>query len=91
MIINAYTAYPISSNKIQTISTTHVIKEMCDKLIAQNAKLIEVKNVSAIKKLLEASLVNDYNILNKEKIGTIINCIIDKIYGYGILEKYIKD
>lgn len=91
MVINAYRTYALETKMEQKLSIRQIVKDVCNKLIINDAKLIEAKNILAIKKLLEPILINDYNIVNKQELDNIINQILDKIYGYGILEQYIRD
>jgi len=91
MVINAYQTDTIKLVKEESMPINQVIKDVCNKLIINNAYLIETKNYSGIKKLLDTMLVNEYNFIDKKKIEMVIEQVLDKIYGYGILEKYIKD
>lgn len=91
MIINAYKAYTFETKESKPIRVTNIVNDVCNKLIIEYGKLVESRNTLAIKKQLEVLLVNEYSQLDKNTLNKIINQIIDKIYGYGILEKYIKD
>lgn len=91
MVINAYRTYTLETKIEKKLSINQMVKEICNRLIVNNSKLIETKNILAINKLLEPIIINDYNIVNKQEIDNIIKQILDKIYGYGILEKYIRD
>lgn len=91
MIINAYRAYATEITETTKMPISKVVHELCNKLIIQNSELIELKNIVAIRKMLENTLVNEYNVVHKGQIEIVINQVIDRIYGYGLLEKYIKD
>lgn len=91
MIINAYKTYTFDTPEIKQIKIGNVVNEVSNKLIIDYEQLVEARNIDAIKKQLELILFNEYNILDKRVLDKIIKQVIDKIYGYGILEKYIKD
>ena len=90
MVINAYKINDIIE-KENKLDTSTIINEIVDKLILHNIKLIESKDRNTLKTYIKDLLINEYIILNEKSIKEIITAILDKIYGYGIFEKYIKD
>lgn len=91
MIINAYKAYTYETKEPKPMKIASIVNDICNKLIIEHGRVVESRNTLAIKKQIELILVNEYSILDKKLLDKIIHQIIDKIYGYGILEKYIKD
>jgi len=90
MIINAYKVSlkePVKHQK----KNSEIIKELTRELIKEQNELIENNDKAKIEERIEDGLYNTYHLSNTETIKTIKKAIIDKIYGYGILQKYIEN
>ena len=90
MIINAYKLSLKDDNK-QEKSNTQIVKELTNILIKEQDELIENKDKGKIEERISNYLYNVYHINDVKRIGIIKKEVIDKIYGYGILQKYIDN
>lgn len=90
MIINAY---KINLNKPVTEkkSNNEIIKEIVDLLIKEEKELIEKNNKIKINEQILRLLHNKYHLNDIRKIEVLQKEIIDKLLGYGILQKYIDN
>ena len=92
MIINAYKLNVAQTNtKTKEKTNLEIIKEIASLLIKEEQFLIENKEKQKTEEIIEGKLYNIYHITDMQKIKTIKKEIIDKLYGYGILQKYIDD
>ena len=68
-----------------------IIQKIYIDIVMNNSELIRLNNKEKISEKIKNILVQDYNILENEKINEYINIIINKMFGYDILQKYIDD
>lgn len=90
MIINAYKVKLKETNKEER-TKDDIVKEIIGLLIKEREDLIENKNKQKLEEEITGLLYNKYHLTNIEKIQIIVKATIDKIYGYGILQKYIDN
>lgn len=90
MIINAYkiNLKEPSQNKKTNIQ---IIKELTAILIKEHDDLIENQAKEKMEEIITGYLYNTYHLNDVTRIGIIKKEIIDKLYGYGILQKYIDN
>ncbi|MBQ8043753.1 MAG: CpaF family protein [Clostridia bacterium] len=90
MIINAYKVSlkePVKHQK----TNNEIIKELTSTLIKEQDELIENNDKTKMEENITSCLYNTYHLNDTARIGVIKKEIIDKIYGYGILQKYIDN
>ncbi len=90
MIINAYKLSlkePANNEK----TNTQIIKELTAILIKEEDELIEKQDDEKMEEKITRYLYNTYHLNDINRIETIRKEIIDKIYGYGIFQKYIDN
>lgn len=90
MIINAYKVN-LKEPKAVEKTNAQIIKELTGTLIKEQDELIEANNKTKTEEIIIEQLYNTYHLNNKERIGIIKKEVLDKIYGYGILQKYIDN
>lgn len=90
MIVNAY-KINLKESAIQDKTNTEIIRELTASLIKEQKELIDNNDVERMKERIVSNLYNIYHLNDKIKIKLITKEIIDKIYGYGILQKYIDN
>lgn len=90
MIVNAYKV-----NFKETVENkktdSEVLKELTAKLIKEQDELIEKQDKSKMEEVITSHLYNTYHLNDIAKIEVIKKEILDRIYGYGILQKYIDN
>lgn len=90
MIINAYKV--ITKEEKQDIKTDkQIIKELTLGLIKEQAEIIISSRKQDVKERITSELYNKYHLNDITRIRSITSEIMDKIYGYGILQKYIDN
>lgn len=90
MIINAY-KINVKEPKVTEKSDIQIIKELTAVLIKEQDELIEKQDKEKMEEVITSYLYNTYHLNDGSRIGIIQKEIIDKIYGYGILQKYIDN
>lgn len=90
MIINAYNVN-VNKNVLVEKTDNQIIKELTATLIREYEELISNKDKSKLEEKILAYLYNNYHLNDLERIILIKKETMDKIYGYGILQKYIDD
>ncbi len=90
MVINAY---KLSVNKAeeQLKTDSQIVKEVTTTLIKEQDKLIENNNKEKMQEKITNYLYNNHHLNEPKKVQKIVKEIIDRIYGYGILQKYIDN
>lgn len=90
MIVNAYKVSINEENK-KIKTDIQIIKEITAVLIKEQNELIENNEKEKMKEKIISTLYNKYHLNDTIKIKEITKEIIDRIYGYGILQKYIEN
>ena len=90
MIINAYKV-SLKETVNHQKTNSEIIKELTRELIKEQDKLIENKDKSKMTEKITSCLYNTYHLNDVSRISIIKKEIMDKIYGYGILQKYIDN
>lgn len=90
MIINAYEVSFKEPAKHQK-TNNEIIKELTATLIKEQDDLIENNEKVKMEEKITSCLYNTYHLNDTKRIVAIKKEIIDKIYGYGILQKYIDN
>ena len=93
MLINPY-SLNIEQNETKeniTSDPNHIIKEISEHILNNFQSYIENNKIEAIKKEIRKLSECKYKISNVQKQNNIVRDVIDKIFGYGILQKYIDD
>lgn len=90
MIINAYKVSLKETEKNEK-TNVEIIREITDVLIKEQGDLIEKQQIAKIEEVITKLLYNKYHLNNISKINEIKKAVIDKIYGYGVLQKYIEN
>ena len=91
MIINPYDIKLNTSYKGEVEYVDQIIEESIKFLIADYKKLLEKKSEIEISKVLKSRLIEQNLKINDDELNEIIKKILSKIFGYGILQKYIDD
>lgn len=86
MIINAY-KIDVREEKEESKTNSQIIKEISYMLIKEDGALERPKE--QISDQILSVLYNKYHITEQRRITTLKEEILNKIYGYGILQKYI--
>lgn len=90
MIINAYKV--VAKQEAQDTKTDkQIIKEITLSLIKEQYEIISDNRKQDLKEKITNKLYNKYLLNDITRIGNITREVIDKIYGYGILQKYIDN
>lgn len=90
MIVNAYTVKSESALPKEK-TDKQIVKEIINKLIENEKELIEKNDQAKMEEKITSRLYNEYYLNDSMRIIDIKKQVIDKIYGYGILQKYIDD
>lgn len=90
MIVNAY-KINLKEPKQAEKTNIQIIKELTAILIKEQDEIIEKQDKTKMEELIISYLYNTYHLNDGARIGIIKKEIIDKIYGYGILQKYIDN
>lgn len=93
MIINPYN-FNVFQNNAENMSTDKeddIIKEISEYVLNNFQTYVENNKKDAIKIEIRKAVECKYKILDIQKQDNVIQGIIDKIFGYGILQKYIDN
>jgi len=71
--------------------TNIIIKEICERLIKNNIEVLSSNKRDVIKENIKSILYKEYNEACENNSVEIIEGVLNKIYGYGIFQKYIDD
>ncbi|MBR6688730.1 MAG: CpaF family protein [Clostridia bacterium] len=91
MVINAYKTVLAEKNRDNKEQKRDIIKHITKRLLEEELETIERRNIEKLTKKIEWILVNKYEIVEEKNVNDYIKEVLDKIYGYGILEKYLND
>lgn len=90
--INKDKHYTKESKYSEEIKNKQVdLDEIKEYLINEKINIIKIENKELLSSEIRKHLYNKYLIQDENKINDIINKIIDKMFGYDILQKYIDD
>ena len=89
MIINPYKVYEEKEETTYEIKK-NIVKEISERIINENINLINSEDKKVINKKIEEILIGSYK-LNDNDREKVKKQILDKIYGYDILQKFIID
>lgn len=89
MIINPYKVYEEKEETTYEIKKS-IVKEISERIINENINLINSEDKKVINKKIEEILIGCYK-LNDNDREKVKKQILDKIYGYDILQKFIID
>ena len=90
MIVNAYKVN-LKEKDVNQKSNNYIIKELTTLLIKEQEKLIENEEKEKMQEKITNKLYNLYHLNNPETISLIKQEIMNRLYGYGILQKYIDN
>ena len=90
MIINAY-KINLKEQSVKTKSNNQIIKELTTLLIKEQQELIETEQKEKMEEKITNQLYNLYHLNNSSRITLLKKEIMDRLYGYGILQKYIDN
>lgn len=93
MIINAYKIGIQTRKEVleETKSDKQIVKELTNMLVKEEMSLILSENIEFICEKIISELYNQYHLSDESKILMLKEEIVNKIFGYGILQKYIND
>lgn len=93
MLINPYSLNTEQNETKESVTgdQNHIIKEISEHILNNFQSYIENSKIEAIKKEIRKLSECKYKISNVQKQNNIVRDVIDKIFGYGILQKYIDD
>lgn len=89
MIINPYKVYEEKEETTYEIKK-NIVKEISERIINENINLINSEDKNVINKKIEEILIGGYK-LNDNDREKVKKQILDKIYGYDILQKFVID
>lgn len=90
MIINAY-KLSLKEPTSQEKTDSQIIKEVTTTVIKEQEELIENNDKVKMEEKITNGLYNIYHLNNSKRIEIIKKEVMNKIYGYGILQKYIDN
>lgn len=90
MIINAYKVVA-KQDKQDTKTDKQIIKEITLSLIKEQDETIVESRKQDVREKITSKLYNKYLLNDITRIRNITREVLDKIYGYGILQKYIDN
>lgn len=91
MLINAYKSVLIEKERTEINDDNEIVKHLSKSLLEEELETIGKKNKEKLIKKIETILINNYEIVEEEKIEYYIKEVLNRIYGYGILEKFLRD
>ena len=91
MVINACKTAFLEKKVDNKEDKKEIVKCIVTKLLEEELEAIEKENTEKIIKKVEWILINKYEITETNTINEYIKKVLDNIYGYGILEKYLHD
>lgn len=90
MIINPY-KITAEQNNVSTIEVRqNIVKDISEQIISENISLINNNEQNLIIKKIEEIIFNKYKVNDTDK-EKIVKQILNRIYGYDILQPYIVD
>ena len=91
MIINPYDVAHIKSKSSSIVSKEKLVQDNIEFLANNYISLLEKSNYNDIKNILQSKIIKENKEISKQDIEDIMDSILNKIFGYGILQKYIDD
>ncbi|MBR5227417.1 MAG: CpaF family protein [Clostridia bacterium] len=91
MIINPYNINGLIQSKDEEKLEKNLVEKITEKIINSNKNQIENNNKEALISEIDKLLSCVYKVQESSVRKGITNDVIDKIFGYGILQKYIED
>lgn len=95
MLVNPFKMQIENTEKVQENTTLanqeDIILNLRDHIINNYIDYLQEGLQEKLREKLNKDIFEIYGINDREKIEEIINIIIDKMFGYGILQKYIDD
>ena len=93
MIINPYKteSHNEITNKQNNEPVQKIVDAISELVIKNDNKLLESNNKNKIIEKIEQYICDKYKETNTERIKEIAEAVISKLFGYGILQKYIDD
>ena len=91
MIINPYSMNVESEPRVKVDNVDNIIEDCIKYLINSYGNLLENRSEKETYKVLKKKLL-EWNLkIGSKELDNILNKVINKIFGYGILQKYIED
>lgn len=91
MIINPYSMNVESELRVKVDNVDNIIEDCIKYLINSYGNLLENRSEKETYKVLKKKLL-EWNLkIGSKELDNILNKVINKIFGYGILQKYIED
>ena len=91
MIINPYNVFEIKQETIKEDKKDKIVENSINFLINNHKQLIDNKKNIDIKKVLEKYFISQKIKLSNVNADIVIKEVINKLFGYGILQQYIDD
>ena len=91
MIINPYNVNSNLKENKKEENVEQVIEDSIKYLVTNHNKLLEEKSEVQISKMLKKRILDDNLRLDNKQIEFVIKEVISRIFGYGVLQKYIDD
>jgi len=88
-VTNVNTDFEKIDNRIEKI-TSDMISYLIERYSDILGKSVEVNNKEAIEKIVRERITRDYNYSNID-VEELINRVLDRVFGYSILQKYIDE
>lgn len=73
------------------VNKEETIREIYMDIVINNSDLIRLNKEEKIKEKINNDLIEKYNIIDKSLISKYIKKILNKMFGYDFLQKYIED
>jgi len=80
-----------NENTNTKINNEEIILKLRENVISKYVDLLKEEFQDKLKEKLYKDIYEIYGITDKEKVEQIITILIDKMFGYGILQKYIEE
>lgn len=91
MVINAYRTVLVEKKQSKTFDKHNIINEIANLLLVEELDAIEKRILEKLTQKIEWLLINKYELVEENMVKEFVKEVLDKIYGYGILEKYLHD
>ena len=91
MLINAYRTVLVEKKTKKIQNSNEIIKQIAKRLLDEELETIEKGNKEKLVKKIETNLINDFEIVEEKTVDYYIKEVLNRIYGYGILEKFLRD
>ncbi len=91
MLINAYRTVLIEKKEHKIQDSNEIVKCISKRLLDEELDAIEKENREKLNKKIETILINNFEIAEEKTIDNYQKEVLNRIYGYGILEKFLRD